>query len=333
MRILVLGGTQFIGRHIVEEALRQGHQVSAFTRGVSPDPLPEQVERLRGNRDFGTAGLKSLQSGQWDVCIDVSGYTAVQVQASADLLQHRVEHCIYFSAVSVYGDPVDRPVLETHPLLPPADQSITEVNGDTYGPLKVSCEQAVQKVFGARCTILRPQVVVGPHDPSLRYTHWINRARMGGAMLAPGDGTDHLQVIDVRDVARFTLLAAARRLQGVFNLAGPRITWRQFVNMLDPQEHVWVSQEILQEANLTFMDLPLYRPEHGPRASLMDVSPELALQAGLTLTEPEVTLHDTRQWMEKIEFPLALAAEKEAELIQLQEQTSAPQASAPQVSE
>src|SRR5262249_44862145 len=157
--------------------------------------------------------------------VDVSGYTPRQVRASAERLRDRVKRYLFISAVSVYGDPDRRPVRETHPLLPPAAEEVTEVNGETYGPLKVACEQIVQETYGERGTLLRPQIVAGPHDPSGRYSYWVNRAARGGEMLAPGDGSDHVQVIDARDLARFTVKVTENALGGAFNLAGPRITW------------------------------------------------------------------------------------------------------------
>ena len=324
MHALILGGTQFIGRHIVEHLLQAGHEVSILTRGRSPDELPPQVERLRGDRDAPEAGLEGLAGRSWDVCIDVSGYTPRQVRPSAELLRAKVGRYIFISAVSVYGDPTERPVRESHSRLPPAAEDVTEVDGDTYGALKVTCENIVEELYGDRCTLLRPQVVVGPHDPSGRYAFWVRRADLGGEMLAPGDGSDHLQVIDVRDLARFTVRVIERGLSGSFNLAGPRFTWAEFIGLLGPERPVWVPAEIIKAAGLTFVELPLYRPEHGPRASLMDVSNERALEAGLTLTDPAVTLRDVRAWLAGRELRLPLSPEREAELIRLARESHAP---------
>lgn len=317
MRVLVLGGTQFVGRHIVEALLAAGYLVTILTRGISPDELPPAVERLRGDRDDGAQGLQALAGRSWDACIDVSGYTPRQVRASAEALRASVKHYVFVSAVSVYGDPEDRPVYESHPLLPPAAENVTEINGETYGALKVTCEKIVQEIYPDRCTLLRPQVVVGPHDPSGRYTYWVQRAMRGGEMLAPGDGSDHLQVIDARDVAQFARAVIEHHLYGAFNLAGPRLTWAAFMNLLGAEKIVWVPAEIIKSAGLTFIELPLYRPERGARSSLMDVSNERARAAGLTLTAPEVTLKETRSWVQGRDLPLALSPEREAELIRL----------------
>ncbi len=315
MRVLMLGGKQFIGRHIVEALLAAGHRVSILNRGKSLDELPPNVERLRGDRDNGIVGLEALKGHSWDVCIDVSGYTPRQVRPSAERLRASVQRYVFVSAVSVYGDPHDRPVRETHPRMPPAAEGVTEVDADTYGPLKVSCENIVQEVYADRCTLLRPQIVVGPHDPSGRYTYWVQRAMQGGEMLAPGDGSDHVQVIDVRDLARFTRTVIENDVGGIFNLAGPRLTWAEFMHILGSKNMVWVPAEIIKSAGLTFRELPLFRPEHGARSSLMDVSNERARTAGLTLTDPEVSVSDMRAWLLGKDVALALSSEREAELI------------------
>jgi 2'-hydroxyisoflavone reductase len=315
MRVLILGGTQFIGWHIVETLLAAGHTLSILTRGVSPDELPPHVERLRGDRDEGVGGLLALAGRSWDACVDVSGYTPRQVRPSAELLRGSVGRYVFVSAVSVYGDPALRPVREDHPRLPPAAEDVTEVNGETYGALKVACEHIVQELYGASCAILRPQVVVGPHDPSGRYAYWLQRAAAGDEMLAPGDGSDHLQVIDVRDLARFVMTAIERGLSGSFNLAGPRISWAAFMHIIGAKDFIWVPAEIIAAAGLTFVELPLYRPERGPRASLMDVSSERAQAAGLTLSDPAATAAAMGAWLVGREPPQALSREREAELI------------------
>ena len=315
MNILVLGGTQFVGRHIAETLLAAGHAVSVFTRGLTPDELPTAIERLRGDRDLGTAGLHALTDRSWDVCVDVSGYTARQVRASAETFRSTVKHYVFISAVSVYGDPDQRPVLETHPLMMPAGEDVTEVNGETYGSLKVTCEKIVCDIFHDRFTVLRPQVVIGPHDPSGRYAYWLQRAMQGGEMLAPGDGSDHLQMIDVRDLARFVATVIENNSGGTFNLAGPRFTWADFMQLIGASRMVWVPADLIQAAGLTFMELPLYRPERGPRSSLMEVSNARAKTAGLALTDPAVSVSDMRAWLDGREFIAALPPAREAELI------------------
>jgi 2'-hydroxyisoflavone reductase len=320
MRILVLGGTQFIGRHIVEALLAAGHTVSILNRGKSPDGLPVQVERLRGDRDEGVLGLDALTGRSWDVCVDVSGYTPRQVRPSAERLSTSVKRYVFVSAVSVYGDPSHRPVRETHPRMPPASEDVTEVEGEMYGRLKVTCENIVQQIYADRSTLLRPQIVVGPHDPSRRYSYWVQRTLRDGQMLAPGDGSDHVQFIDVRDLARFTRTAIENDLGGAFNLSGPRLTWADFMKILGAEDFVWVAAEIINSAGVTEFELPLFRPERGPRSGLMDVSNERARAAGLTLTDPEVSVRDMRAWISVRDQTPTFSPEKEAELIRIAHQ-------------
>lgn len=318
MKILVLGGTQFVGRHIVEAMLAGGHCVSILNRGRTPDELPAHVERLRGDRDEGVLGLKVLRGRTWDVCVDVSGYTPRQVRPSVEQFSANVNRYVFVSAVSVYGDPDQCPVRETHPRLPPAGEEVTEITDQTtYGALKVACEDIVQHAYAERCTLLRPQIVAGPYDPIDQFSYWVRRAAQAGEMLAPGDGTDHLQFIDARDLARFTVAVIENDLSGSFNLAGARLTWAEFMNVLGARNIVWVAGEIIKSAGVTEFELPLFRPERGARSSLMNVSNERATKAGLTLTDPEITVKDTRAWLLGRDFTPALAPAVEAKLIRI----------------
>jgi 2'-hydroxyisoflavone reductase len=237
------------------------------------------------------------------------------VRPSAELLCASVKRYVFVSAVSVYAESKERPIRESHPRLRAAGEDVTEVNGETYGPLKVTSENNVQQVYGDRCTLLRPQIVVGPYDHTGRYSYWVQRATQGGEMLAPGDGSDYLQIIDVRDLARFVMTVIENDLCGAFNLAGPRLTWAGFMRMLGAAKSVWVGAGIIKAAGVTESDLPLFRPEGGPWSWLMDVSNERARGAGLTLTDPEITMRDMKEWVRGKDFTPALSAEREQDLI------------------
>lgn len=315
MNILILGGTQFVGRHIVEAFLARGHTVTVLTRGKSKDELPGQVERLHGDRDEGASGLSALESRRWHACVDVSGYTPRQVRASAEALRDCVERYVFVSTVSVYAEPGRHPVREDDPLSAAAAEDVTEVTGETYGPLKVTCERTVQEVYGERCTVLRPQIVAGPFDHTARYPYWPDRAARGGEVLAPGDGTDHVQVTDARDLARFTVTVVENGVGGVFNLAGPRLTWAEFMGVLGVADPVWVDAETLETNGLGFRELPVYIPENGEQAGLMDVDNARARAAGLTLTDPAATARDTREWSRGAALSYALTPEREAEVL------------------
>lgn len=228
---------------------------------------------------------------------------------------------VYVSAVMAYALPIDpahRPVTEAQPLRPAAGEDVTDVDGDTYGPLKVACEGIVTHAFGDRATLLRPQVVAGPGDNTLRYAHWVQRAALGpvgGEMLAPGDGSDALQLIDVRDVAGFLRRVLERDLAGVFNLAGPRLSWRQFMQALGVAAPVWVPATVLHAADLAFGELPLYRHASHPLAALMDVSSAKAQAAGLLLTDPAQSIRDMQAWCQGRALGRTLSAQREAALM------------------
>ncbi|MFW8627233.1 NAD-dependent epimerase/dehydratase family protein [Deinococcus sp. ME38] len=314
MDILILGGTQFVGRHIVLAFLAGGHRVSILTRGQSPDELPENVERLRGDRT-GAGGLDALTDRAWDACVDVSGYTPAAVRASATGLRDRVGRYVFISTVSVYAEPGRHPVREDDPLLPPAPEDQTEVTGASYGPLKVACEQIVQETFGDRATILRPQIVAGPFDHTARYPYWPDRAGGGGETLLPGSGEDHVQVIDARDLAEFTLRVVKQGVGGVFNVAGPRLSWAAFAGVLGIRQPVWVPAEALERLGLGFRELPLFLPKHSEQAGLMNVDASRALAAGLSLRDPAVTARDTRAWSAGAALTYALTPDREAQAL------------------
>lgn len=325
LNVLVLGGTQFVGRHIVEALLAGGHRVTVLTRGRTPDELPETVERLKGDRDERTAGLAALEGGTWDACVDVSGYTPRQVRASAEALRDRVGQYVFVSTVSVYAEQGRHPVREDDPLLPAAAEDVTEVTGETYGPLKVTCERIVEEVCGERTTILRPQIVAGPHDPTGRYTYWIDRVAAGGDFLAPGDGSDFIQVIDARDLAHFTVTVLEEDIPGIFNLAGPRLSWHEFLNLAREAtgadaRPVWVDEAMLEAQGIGWNELPTYIPAGGENGGLMDVSNDRAQAAGLTLTDPLTTARDTRAWSADTPQKTFLSPEREAEVLASLEQ-------------
>jgi 2'-hydroxyisoflavone reductase len=312
VRILLLGGTQFLGRATAEALRAAGHAVSVFNRGLSPDGLPAEIERMRGDRD---GDLSALRGRHWEACVDFSGYRPAQLRSSAALLQGQVGRYLFASAVSVYGDPATGPVDESFPLLAPMGDEVEQIDNLSYGPLKVACEAVVQDAFGVRSTLLRPQVVVGPQDPLDRYAYWVMRSQMGGPMLAPGDGLDHLQVIDVRDLARFVVTLIEGDIGGVFNLAGPRFSWAEFIRLLAPPQVTWVPASVLLADGLTYNELPLYRQDRGPRGRLMDVDSTRARAAGLRLSDPAETLRVAQAGCGGRQGPLALAREREAALI------------------
>src|SRR5262249_18502591 len=216
MRLLVLGGTVFLGRAVVEAALARGDDVTFFTRGRTNPELCPGAERLHGDRD---GDLSALAGREWDVVVDTCGYVPRVVADSATLLSPAVGHYAFVSSLSVYAD-ASRPQHEDDPLEQlddEADESIEEY----YGALKGACEQVVQQTFPGRSLLVRPGLIVGPHDPTNRFTYWVRRIAEGGDVLAPGDPARKVQFIDVRDLAEWILRATEAGLDGPHNAVGP----------------------------------------------------------------------------------------------------------------
>ena len=322
--ILILGGTGYIGPHMVREALRRGHHVSLFNRGRTNNELFPDLTLFKGDRD---GGLDALSDGRWDVVIDNSGYVPRHVNDSARLLASRADHYVYVSTISVYGD-LTRPVTEASAVATLDDDTVEEVTGETYGPLKALCEQRVSAVFGeSRSTILRPTYICGPGDRTDRYTYWPVRTRQGGLMLWPGTPADEIQIIDVRDLASFTIDCALNRTSGVFNTVTPAGTFTMG-GLLDDclavtaadVEPIWVSAGFLSEQEVR---LPVWEDPSGEYASLSAVDGSRAVAAGLSNRPTRETARDTVAWWKTLPAErtaatrAGLSPDRESELIDL----------------
>ncbi|WP_089717471.1 NAD-dependent epimerase/dehydratase family protein, partial [Candidatus Entotheonella palauensis] len=219
MQILMLGGTRFLGCHLVEAALNQGHEVTLFNRGQTHPGWFAQVERLQGDRD---GDLSALEGRHWDAVIDTCGYVPRLVRASAELLAARVEHYTFISTASVYADPSRHGMDEESPVGTLEDERLEDVNGNTYGPLKVLCEQAAEAAMPGRVLTIRSGLIVGPFDPSDRFTYWPVRIAQGGEVLAPAGPGKRIELIDVRDLAEWIVRMAGARATGIYNASGAR---------------------------------------------------------------------------------------------------------------
>jgi 2'-hydroxyisoflavone reductase len=299
MRLLIIGGTVFLGRHLVESALRRGHELTLFNRGQHNPDLFSEVEKIHGDRD---GGLAALGSRQWDAVIDTCGYLPRVVRASAEYLTGSVKHYTFISTISVYADPPKPGMKESAPVGKLADASVEEISGTTYGPLKALCEQAVETVLPGRSLIIRPGLIVGPHDPSDRFTYWPVRVARGGEVLAPCGPERQTQIIDVRDLADWTLEMVERKAAGIYNATGPANPLT-LGSLLDTCREVsgsnasftWVSDEFLLKNGVTpYTELPLWMPVE--EAAWEMVSIDKALEAGLKFRPLEQTVHDTLAW-------------------------------------
>ncbi len=310
MRLLVLGGTEFLGRHLVEAALAAGHEVTTFTRGrTNPDLFP-QVEALRGDRD---GDLGALEAGRWDAVVDTSGYVPRVVRASAELLHERVGLYCFVSSISVYAGFSSGPD-ESSPVAPLEDESSEDVAKD-YGALKAACEQVVQEVYGDRALIVRPGLIVGPHDPTDRFTYWARRLARGGTILAPGPPERRVQFVDARDLAVWMLRMVEERRGGVFNATNEGVPFGELLQGADVE---WVPDEFLVEHGVgEWMELPLWiaSPEF---RGLHEADVSRAVAAGLTFRPVAETVRDTQEWdaaRGDYEAQAGLAPERERELL------------------
>jgi 2'-hydroxyisoflavone reductase len=301
MKLVILGGTAFVGRHLVEAALARGHQVTLFNRGRRNPELFPEVERLRGERPD---GLGALRGRRWDAAIDTSGYTPRAVAASAGLLAEAVEHYTFVSSLSVYADPVAPETDESGALgtLLPGQEGAEEVTGETYGPLKVLAERAAEAAMPGRALTVRAGLIVGPYDPTDRFTYWPARVARGGEVLAPDTPDLPVQFIDARDLARWMLDQVEARQTGVFNATGPerRLTMGEVLETCrtvsgSEASFTWVDQKTLLEHNVApYTELPLWVPREAEAFGRMNN--HKAIGAGLTFRPLAETVRDTWAW-------------------------------------
>jgi 2'-hydroxyisoflavone reductase len=309
VRLLILGGTKFLGRAAAEAALARGHELTLFNRGrTDPDAFSE-AEHLRGDRE---GDLSALAARRWDAVLDASGYIPRTVRASAELLRD-AEVYAFVSSISAYAD-VSRSPREDDPLAELGDASAEELAADysNYGPLKALCERAAQEVFGERALVVRPGLIVGPHDPTGRFTYWAQRLERGGEVLAPGPPERQVQFIDVRDLGEWLVDCLERRVGGVFNATHPGVS---FGELLAGAEVTWVTDEFLVGQGIgQWMELPLWLagPEH---AGMLDADVSRALTAGLRFRPLAETLRGaaTAPEVEGVGLPAAREAELLAE--------------------
>ena len=299
LRLLILGGTGFIGPHMVRTALSRGHEVTIFNRGKSSTHLFPELEKLRGDRD---GDLESLKGRDWDAVIDNTGYVPRHVRDSADLLKGHVGRYLFTSTGSVY-DLKQEKIDENSKLLEVTNPESEEVE-KYYGELKVLCEKAVQDRYGDAATIVRPHIVAGPGDKTDRYTYWPVRIDAGGEIIAPGDPANPVQYIDVRDLSEFCIHLVEQDTPGIFNGAGPTYSELSMQELLyairgvtsSKLEFTWVDEAFLSEQGIEQFGYPLWVSLNSEYKGLARVSIERSVKHGLKLRPLAVTAHDTLQW-------------------------------------
>jgi 2'-hydroxyisoflavone reductase len=300
MRILFIGGTRFVGRHLSEMAVAAGHDVTVFHRGSTGKGEIEAAEEVLGDRD---GGLDALQGREFDTVVDTSGYFPRVVKASAQMFADAAERYVFVSSLSAYSDDRTPGQDESGPLGTIDDPTIEEITEESYGPLKVLCEQEVEAAFPGRALILRWGLMVGPLDYTDRFTYWPRRVAAGGEVLAPGPPDQPVQFADGRDVAAFMLSAIERRVTGIFNVHGPEepLTFQELLEICrnvsgSDAEFVWADPEFLLEQNVEpWSDLPIWIPGE-ETAGFMQRSMRKALGQGLVLRPVADTVRDTLAW-------------------------------------
>jgi 2'-hydroxyisoflavone reductase len=301
--LLILGGTGFIGPHLTQEAQRLGWQVTHFNRGKQA-AVPG-VETLVGDRK---GQLDSLHGRHWDVVIDDTGYIPKYVKMSAELLAPHVGYCLYISSISAYAS-FAKPNDEHSPTGTLSDPDIETVTADSYGPMKALCEQYSQTAFKGRIAVVRPGYIVGPLDPTDRFTYWPVRASQGGEMLAPGTPHDPIQVIDVRDLTSWMMKLVDARTTGLYNAVSPPraftmgdlITTSQKASPKSGTKVTWVPEDFLAAHwKPEELDLPPWSPVKGDSAgaSLTSVGPAQA--TGLKCRPLAQTVRDTLAWFQTL---------------------------------
>ena len=300
MRILILGGTAFLGPELVAAARARGHVLTLFNRGKTNPGLFPDVEKLHGDRD---GKLDALRGRSWDAVVDTSGYVPRIVRDSAELLAPAVERYLFVSTISVYAETIPPGSDETAPVATAPDPASEDVRAN-YGALKALCEKAAEAAMPGRVSVVRPGLIVGPGDPTDRFTYWPVRLARGGEALAPGDGRDPVQVVDVRDLADWMIRLVERRDAGVANAAGP-VAPLDMAGMLEacgrasavPVALAWVPWPFLEKQKVEpWSDMPVWIPAGTEGAGMASVSNARAVSKGLRFRSVEETARDTLTW-------------------------------------
>jgi 2'-hydroxyisoflavone reductase len=335
MKILIIGGTKFLGRHLINAALVNGHEVTIFNRGRHSQENFENVEQIRGDRN---TDLEKLAGRKWDAVIDTCGYMPQTVKTSAEFFKDSAETYVFISSISAYksfAEPDFDETAETVKLSEEQEKEFQKIDpkaditaqtlGEMYGALKVLCEREAEKAMPERVLNVRSGLIVGAFDPTDRFTYWAARVAKGGEMLAPGDPDSFVQIIDARDLSEWIIKMVERKQTGIFNATGKPFELT-FGKMLDEikasaesdAEFVWVSEEFLERENVQpWSEMPLFLPGAEFRGFL-SANVDKALQKGLSFRSLRDTIRDTLDWRQtkNEELKAGISSEREKELLQ-----------------
>ncbi|MFC0270809.1 SDR family oxidoreductase [Metabacillus herbersteinensis] len=337
MKVLILGGTRFLGKALVKEALKRGHEITLFNRGTNKEMFPE-VEQLIGDRD---GDVSLLENRKWDVVMDTCGFAPHQIKKIATVLGDNIEHYTYISSISLYKDWIPFNITEDYHLqsMPPDDKLKDVEEGkispyDYYGALKVLCEAEAEKHWPGRVLHIRAGLLVGPFDYTDRLPYWVQRVAQGGKVLVPGRSDRPVQLIDVKDIATWVFNMAENRKKGTFNVTGPNyeLTMKELLNTCkavtnSDTEFVWAEEQFILEHKVKpWTEMPLWIPEHFPLEEETEpwkgsffISIEKAVNAGLSFRPLEDTVYDVYQWekaRQNTERKTGISREREQELLE-----------------
>lgn len=321
MNILVIGGTRFVGRALTDALLAKQHTVTLFNRGTSNPNLYPNVETIKGDRD---GDLSELAGREWDAVIDTCGYVPRIVRKSAEALSGCVGQYVFISTLSVFktqgGALTENSALNTL-----SDPTTEEINGETYGGLKVLCEKEVLKAFPNNSLIVRPGVIVGAHDPTDRFTYWVERAAQDGEILVPAPSDRKVEFIDARDLAEFTVSMIERKQHGIFNTvdSSDNLTLERVLSQTAELFNSnialkWAEPELLEKHKIeSWSELPLCLPNDRRLEEWTDCS--AAIAQGLRFRPLETIIADTLEWSRSrgsdYQLKAGLSVEKEAKAL------------------
>ncbi|PAD65986.1 NAD-dependent dehydratase [Bacillus sp. 7586-K] len=335
MKVLIIGGTRFLGKALVAEALKKGHEVTLFNRGTNKEIFPE-VEHLIGDRD---GDLSLLKNRKWDVAIDTCGFAPHQIKKAAAVLGDNIEYYTYISSISVYKDWIPHNITEDYLLQSmPKDKLKAVEEGsispyEYYGALKVLCEAEAEKHWPGRVLHIRAGQLVGPFDYTDRLPYWVQRVAQGRKIMVPGSPNRLVQLIDIKDLATWVFNMAETRKAGTFNVTGPdyELTMAELLNTCKAVTNsdavfVWAEEQFVLEHKIQpWTEMPLWIPEHYPLEGEKEpwkgsfrISIEKAVAAGLSFRPLEETIHDVYQWekdRQDTERRAGISRDKEQELL------------------